>query len=363
MQERSLANFIQQHRDIVIPEWKELWDGIQRRRPQSHFPDPPYESILEELPYQPDVMKELRKDVSAWLQASPMFCVGAVFCQLHVTIAALLYQEHTRDGARILSELEQSIESLMLDAGTRRWITTLVTDDGRQETLHTERLAVVGQLAAGVAHEIGNPLASISSIVQLLLRRQADPQLVSHLENINHSIDRMSRIVRDLVDFSRPVRDIRARIDINDAVEAALHLITYDRRASRIQFSRSHATVLPPIMGLPDQLSQVFLNLLINAVDAIGEHEGSIRTTTRSDADRIFIDIHDTGPGMPREILPRIFDPFFSTKAVGKGTGLGLSVSYGIVKKHGGRIDVQSDAGSGTTFTVILPVASLSTSR
>ena len=359
MEFSSVRQFIDAHREVVLRKWMDLWNGIQRRRPQSPFPDPPYAAILQEIPYVASVSRDIQREIATWIQSSPMFCVGAAFCQLHVAVAECLHQKATPDGDRLLRELERSVESLMLDAGTRKWIGALVADDERQETLHAERLAVVGQLAAGVAHEIGNPLASISSIVQLLQRtHEKDSALAPQLDSINRSIDRIGRIVRDLVDFSRPVPEATAPLRVNELLDTALHLIRYDRRAKRISFAQDHAHEQPVIVGVQDQLTQVFINLLINAVDAIGEAGGTITTRTWIDADSVGISVQDTGNGIPSRILPRIFDPFFTTKPVGKGTGLGLSVSYGIVKRHHGRIDVHSESGQGTTFTVTFPSAS-----
>jgi signal transduction histidine kinase len=351
---RTTREFLDLHRDDILRRWKEHWQSIQRGRPESAFPDPPYELIYDALPYDPTTSPPLAPDMQRWFEDSPVFCSGAAFCQLHVACAGTLVRQQYPDRTAILKEIENSFEAIVLDAGTRRWVANLLHDPSKHATVHNERLAVIGQLAAGVAHEVGNPLTAISSIVQLLQRRTTDAFFTEQLGHVKKSIDRIARIVRELVDFSRPAPSIPSPVSVNDILRTAVNLITYDRRARNIRFDSVYDAEVPPVNIVQDQLLQVLLNLLINAVDAM-DGEGMIRTTTACDDGMVRISIEDTGHGIAAELLPRIFDPFFTTKALGKGTGLGLSVSYGIIKRYNGSIDVTSRDGHGSTFTVVLP--------
>lgn len=220
----------------------------------------------------------------------------------------------------------------------------------------SEKLAVIGQLAAGVAHEIGNPLASISSLVQLLQRKTQDSFFNEQLSNIKENIDRITKIVRELVDFSRPPSYEKALQDISDIVKTAVGIVKYDKRVRKVKFETDLKPFLPKVNVAADQILQVFVNIMINALDAI-QGNGTIHVKSNHDKKNIFIDITDNGCGMDEPIIKKIFDPFFTTKEVGKGTGLGLSVSYGIIKQFNGEIKVKSKLNEGSTFTVLLPIA------
>ncbi len=225
----------------------------------------------------------------------------------------------------------------------------------QQQVSQSEKLAVIGQLAAGVAHEIGNPLASISSIVQILQRKASDQYFSEQLSHIKENIDRISKIVRELVDFSRPPGFEKKIIQITDVIKTALGIVRYDKRIKKVDFKTNLDPELPFINVVPDQILQVLINILINALDAING-EGIIEVNTKHDDDFIYIEIKDNGCGMPPEVVAQIFDPFFTTKEVGKGTGLGLSVSYGIIKKFKGDILVHSKPEIGSRFTIKLPL-------
>lgn len=225
----------------------------------------------------------------------------------------------------------------------------------QQQIDQSEKLAVIGQLAAGVAHEIGNPLTSISSIVQILQRKAPDDFYSEQLATIKENIDRISRIVRELVDFSRPPSYEKTLIQITDIIKTAIGIVKYDKRVKKVDFKTELDTDIPPIMLVPDQLLQVFVNILINALDAI-EGNGELTIKSTHDDDYVYISIKDNGCGMDEETVNKIFDPFFTTKGVGKGTGLGLSVSYGIIKKFKGDISVESKLNEGSTFTIKLPI-------
>ncbi|NLT49671.1 MAG: PAS domain S-box protein [Ignavibacteria bacterium] len=224
----------------------------------------------------------------------------------------------------------------------------------QQQVNQSEKLAVIGQLAAGIAHEIGNPLTAISSVVQLMQRKSGDPQLNEQLAQVKENIDRISKIVRELVDFSRPPGYEKMIIQITDVIKTALGIVKYDKRVKKVEFKTSFDQDMPLISIVSDQLLQVFVNILFNALDAT-EGNGEISVKTWHDENYAMVEITDTGCGIDPAIIDKIFDPFFTTKEVGKGTGLGLSVSYGIIKKFNGDIIVKSAPGKGSSFTIKIP--------
>ncbi len=224
------------------------------------------------------------------------------------------------------------------------------------QIMHQEKMASLGLLAAGIAHEIGNPLTSISSLIQLLKRRAKDEDTRNYLNTVLEHINRISNIVRELVDFSRPRSEVEQPTDVNQVIQSAVGIVRFDKRAKKIQFDVELAPDLPTITLVPDQLQQVVLNILMNALDAM-EHTGDrLRVQSQLRNQQVVIEIEDNGTGIPKDQLSRIFEPFFTTKPVGKGTGLGLTVSYGIIQKFGGDILVDSTPRKGTRFTIILPI-------
>lgn len=219
----------------------------------------------------------------------------------------------------------------------------------------SEKLAVIGQIAAGVAHEIGNPLTSISALVQILQRKSQDQFISEQLVNIKENIDRITKIVRELVDFSRPPSYETAIQDVTDVIRTALGIVKYDKRIKKVEFKTDFKNVLPGVSVAADQLLQVIINILINALDAI-DGDGTISIKSDYDTNNIYVEITDDGCGMDNVTIKKIFDPFFTTKEVGKGTGLGLSVSYGIIKRFNGEIKVKSELNKGSSFIISLPL-------
>jgi signal transduction histidine kinase len=213
----------------------------------------------------------------------------------------------------------------------------------------------IGTLAAGIAHEVGNPLTSISSVVQVIQRTTTDRFAREKLELVKDQISRISRIIRDLVDFSRPSNYEQQQTSVNKVLEDAVSMVAYGKKAKRIKFTLQLEETIPLLRVIPDQLAQVFLNILLNAADAMDGKEGEITVRTTASEEKVYIIFQDTGRGIPEENLGKIFEPFFTTKGVGEGTGLGLWVSYGIIRNFNGDIKVASVVGKGTTFTVILP--------
>jgi two-component system NtrC family sensor kinase len=241
--------------------------------------------------------------------------------------------------------------------------TILILDDVtvrvrlEEQLQHTEKMASVGLLAAGVAHEVNTPLAGISSYTQLL-RGQMDTEdpRQAVLEKIEKQSFRAAKIINGLLHFSRSGGTEFERVDVNRVLADVLSLVEHQLDGSRIRVRRELSPDLPPIRGNENRIQQVFFNLILNARDAMPSG-GWLTLHTYADADTVVVEVKDTGHGIRREHIRRIYDPFFTTKGIGKGTGLGLSVSYGIVQEHGGAIFVESAPGQGTTFQVALPAA------
>ncbi len=226
-----------------------------------------------------------------------------------------------------------------------------------QVMMRTEKLATAGALATSVAHEVNNPLASISSLVQSLLAREREERERETLRIILSQITRISNVLRDLMDFARPKAPAPRPTDLNHVLSKSLELAGYDKRFKRLAIHLELADALPLLPLDPDRMQQVFLNLLLNARDAVEEVEdGEIRIATKLFEGEVRAEIADNGTGIAPENLARIFDPFFSTKARGQGTGLGLSVCQSIVTAHGGRI-FAANRERGSLFIISFPLA------
>ncbi len=225
----------------------------------------------------------------------------------------------------------------------------------RASMVEKEKMVAIGQMASGIAHEIGNPLSSISSIAQLLKRRKVIAPNCEELGLIELHIQRISKIVRQLSRIARPGDDLWESTDIRQTLEEAVKLVAFDRRARNVNISFPDAPTLPPTFAMRGQMQQVFINMLLNALDAMPDG-GDLEVSGRKNGRNIHIQFKDTGSGIPAEIGRRIFEPFFTTKQAGQGTGLGLAVSYGIIRKHGGSIDFTSNGSGGTVFTIELPI-------
>ena len=233
-----------------------------------------------------------------------------------------------------------------------------------KQLIHTQKMESIGTLAAGVAHEVGNPLASISALVQVVQRSTSDEFAKDKLELIKKQVTRISKIIRDLVDFSRPSNYELQLTDINQNIKEAVEITKVGAKTKNISFDMTLNDNLPLLPLISDQIQQIFVNILLNAVDAIIEKEeesthsnnDSIEITTNVDDDNVLITFSDTGKGIHEENLTKVFEPFYTTKKAGKGTGLGLWVSYGIIKSFQGDIKVESIVEKGTTFTITLPI-------
>ena len=235
----------------------------------------------------------------------------------------------------------------------------------RIRLMESDRLAAVGELVAGVAHEVNNPLSSISAFAQLLLRDASlAPGQRESIEVIRAETMRASQVVKDLLAFARRSEPQRAPLDVNGVVSRTVRMRQYQFNEASVRVETELGADLPAVMGDARQLQQVCLNLLTNAVQAMASRGGgAMRVVTRSADGLVLLEVTDTGPGISAASRAHIFEPFFTTKREGEGTGLGLSVSYGIVNAHGGTIEVADTSDAGTTFRVTLPGASTPAER
>jgi signal transduction histidine kinase len=310
-------------------------------------------------------------------------------------VANSLHRRRSADALRhAYAQLKQRIEERTRELHARNSeleIAYAKLKNAQEQAVQSEKLASIGELAAGVAHEINNPIGYVNSnlgtlqgyVSQLLsavaayagtaarvhdaataaeveeIRRRFDidflaqdvPQLIAESRE---GIDRVCKIVRDLKDFSRRDRgEAWVRVDVHQGLESTLNIVS-NQLKYKAQIVKTFSE-LPLIECLPSELNQVFLNILMNAGQAIKDR-GMITVSTGHSGDKIWIAIGDDGEGIPADVLPRIFDPFFTTKPVGSGTGLGLSISYGIVAKHHGNIEVTSVPGQGTLLRIELPI-------
>jgi two-component system NtrC family sensor kinase len=221
--------------------------------------------------------------------------------------------------------------------------------------IQTDKLSSLGRMAAGIAHEINNPLAGILLYSSNLVKKVPETgPLKKGLEVIIQETVRCRGIIQDLLEFSRQKEPVKALADLNGVINKALSILANEFRLSRISLEKRLSDNLPRVLIDVNQMEQVFINFLMNALEAIqGQGQVSVRTYKDEDNKRVVVEIEDSGMGIPQEHLERIFEPFFSTKS--KGTGLGLAVNYGIIQKHGGQIRVGSQPGRGTTMTIRLP--------
>ncbi|OGQ04117.1 MAG: hypothetical protein A2W61_04775 [Deltaproteobacteria bacterium RIFCSPLOWO2_01_44_7] len=230
----------------------------------------------------------------------------------------------------------------------------------KQEVIQQEKMAAIGMLAGGVAHEVNNPLGGILAFTQLLLKRlDKQSETYEDLLEIERAATRCKKIVQELLDFSRISKEKeKCLVSVNALFEKVIPFIQMEIRSLNIDVNFNLESNLPQVMAVPNRLQQVFLNLMTNACHAM-PHGGKliIQTLFDKEAKEVVVELKDTGCGIPKEIQTRIFEPFFTTKDPGKGTGLGLSISYRIVKENNGHIEVDSEVGKGSNFRIRFPAA------
>jgi two-component system NtrC family sensor kinase len=287
--------------------------------------------------------RRLSRPVRALVEASRRVAAGDLDARVQVSS-----NDEIRELAASFNTMAASLRAR--DAQLREF--------ARRKVMESERLAVVGQLAADVAHELNNPLQGIVTYSHLLLEKMpADDVKRASVEKIAYQATRCVTIIRGLLDFSRPKKPQKHLTDVRTTIDEGLALVEDRVLFHNIEVVRDYQADLPETVIDPAQMQQVFLNLIINAAEAM-DGVGRLTVTARSELARgvLQVSFRDTGHGISEENMSRIFDPFFTTKEVGHGTGLGLAISFGIVKEHGGTITVASEEGVGATFTIELPV-------
>jgi len=232
--------------------------------------------------------------------------------------------------------------------------------ESREQLIHAEKLTSLGQLAASIAHEINNPLAGVLTYTKLLEKKLAGDtfrkeEALDYLSKMESEVSRCSRIIRNLLDFSRQTEPRFRLVDINQVLEQVLAMVGHQAQMQKVEVVKEFSSSVPEVMADFDQLQQVFTNLTLNAIQAMsGGGKLTLRTSVANG--QVRVDIHDTGCGISKENLSKLFTPFFTTKEKGKGVGLGLAVVRRIIERHKGEIKVQSEVGKGTTFSLYLGV-------
>ncbi|HEX5480168.1 MAG TPA: ATP-binding protein [Dehalococcoidia bacterium] len=287
---------------------------------------------------------------------APLVVGGRVTGMLRIERTAARSQEQLAVYFGLARDVSEAIERL----DEQRTQTRLV----QERLLQSEKMSSVGQLVSGVAHELNNPLTGITGFAQLLLLGDLEEGARRQVETIYQEAERASKIVSNLLTFARRRRAQKELSNINTMLERVLELRNYDLRVRNIEVETDLDPALPDTMLDANQVLQVFLNIIINAEQAMrsmGEDaSGTLRIRTWAAGGNVTASFADSGPGMSDDTLRRIFDPFFTTKEAGDGTGLGLTISYGIIEEHGGRIWAESARGRGTTFTIELPLVTRS---
>ncbi|HEV3078536.1 MAG TPA: ATP-binding protein [Gemmataceae bacterium] len=251
-----------------------------------------------------------------------------------------------------LVELNAALQENQAQLEARIAERTRELQESQAHVLHQEKMAAFGLLAAGIAHEVGNPLTSISSLVQMLQRRDCDDYTREKLSLVSGQLQRIQTTLRELINFSRPASTVRTRFTLSDIVEEGLNIAKYYKRTKGRVIEALVPSDLPPLHGVRDQLVQVFLNLVLNAVDAT-DNGGRITISAKSLPGIVRLEVSDNGSGIGPAHAGRIFEPYFTTKKY--GTGLGLFVTRKLVEEHGGSVAFESKLGEGTVFWVQLP--------
>jgi predicted Zn finger-like uncharacterized protein len=262
-------------------------------------------------------------------------------------------------GRDEIGNLAQSFNKMTSELDSRE----KALKDAQAALIQSEKLAAFGQLGAGIAHEVKNPLAGILGLTQLSLRKaEKDTPVHENLTIIEKEANRCATIIQNLLKFARQEKMAFESVDLNQVAKDAMAIVEHQLEMNRVKLRKEFDQELPAIPGNANQIQQVLINLMINAQQAMEGNPGEVTVTTASsNASHVQVQVRDDGPGIPEDLQAKIFEPFFTTKEVGKGTGLGLSVSYGIIKEHHGDIQVESSPETGTIFKIIFPATSLRT--
>jgi PAS domain S-box-containing protein len=322
--------------DGSIREANRTLERLARRR-REEILGRSVESILEGIPAMTVLLERALKDASPARYEGRLSRQDGIGRNLEVTVARL---GETRGGLMLIGRdvTEQKEATVMLQ--------------------QTEKLSSLGEIVAGVAHELNNPLSGVLGFSQLLSQRDPEGRFRRDIERIVECADRCQKIVQNLLTFARPATLDRKPLGLNGVMEKTLDLLEPTLKNDSIEVTKHLEADLPYVLADFHQIQQVFTNLIANAQQAMSSQgrPGRLMLRSYSRNGRVVMEVGDNGPGIPAGILPRIFDPFFSTKKQGRGTGLGLSVSYGIVREHGGELRVESRVGEGSTFSTVLPV-------
>ena len=265
--------------------------------------------------------------------------------------------------ATLLNYLEQQWEAykeiLSLNEELNSYIERL--ESTQKQLIQAEKLNAIGQLAASVAHEINNPLAGVLVYSKLLAKKISSDssdkeETLANLAKIESAVSHCSQIIRGLLDFSRQTEPTLRPVSVSGVIDRVMSLVGHQAEMHKVEVTREEASSLPPVMADFGQLQQVFINLVMNAIQAMPSGGKLAIRSSASEDGWVKVSVQDNGSGIAPENMEKLFTPFFTTKEEGKGLGLGLAVSYGIIERHGGKVEVQSELGRGTTFTVHLPV-------
>jgi PAS domain S-box-containing protein len=306
----------------------------------------------------------LGRRVTEVLRRQSASALEAAFAQVFATGISQEHEQEVRVGDEVRTYRTSRLP-MHVDGVTVSHVVTIGEDVTEtraiQRAMHqAEKLAAVGQLAAGVMHEINNPLATIGGCAGAIAARlgtDAAPQVAEYLGMIESEVGRCTGIIEGLLDFARAGRAGIAFVptDLNAVVLRTLELLQHHQRFRRLHVTQELVTPLSTVAGHEERLVQAAMAILLNAADAMAG-AGNLTVRTLAQGERVVLEIEDDGPGIPADVLPRIFDPFFTTKAQGRGTGLGLAICYGIVADHHGELTVRSEPGRGSTFRMSLPI-------
>jgi len=308
------------------------------------YPDDGARQVMQKLRSdeygRPGKLKTYHVDVLAKSgERIPISLYAAIIYEEGREVASIGFFHDLRERLRINSELEKT----------------------QIQLLQAEKMASLGKLAAGVAHQINNPLGGITLFAKLALEEyELEEAVRQDLLRILKDAERCRDTVKELLEFTRQTRHLMQPHDVNQSIARTMFLLENQSLFQNIEIEKNFAAVLPPVQADIQQLNHLFMNVILNAAQAMhGKGKLKLKTCVAAAADTVEIEISDTGPGIPPDILPQIFDPFFTTKEEGQGTGLGLSLAYGIVENHGGKITARNRPEGGAVFLISLPVAAL----